>query len=150
MAAHVLWHWCENLVLHNGDKGSSERDATHFMLGWLCLSNYMNNNQLDALFIFSWLSYHTSTCCGRISSPSSAGRMYICGKWCLLYFWINCQRALPEWKLVPFQPGLLKSPEYGVRPRTLKPYSGDLNYCLNCIPASEAGLKESSKYVRQK
>jgi hypothetical protein len=36
----------------------------------------MNNNQHDALFIFSLLSYHTSTCLGRISSPSSRGRMY--------------------------------------------------------------------------
>jgi hypothetical protein len=34
-------------------------------------STYMNNNQHDALFIFSLLSYHTSTCFGRISSPSS-------------------------------------------------------------------------------
>jgi hypothetical protein len=46
------------------------------MLGWPCISNYMNNNQLDALFIFSLLSYHTSTCFGCISSPSSGGRMY--------------------------------------------------------------------------
>jgi hypothetical protein len=37
----------------------------------------MNNNQHDALFIFSLLSYHISTCFGRISSPSSGGRMYI-------------------------------------------------------------------------
>jgi hypothetical protein len=37
----------------------------------------MNNNQLDALFIFSLLSCHTSTCFGRISSPSSGDRMYI-------------------------------------------------------------------------
>jgi hypothetical protein len=39
---------------------------------------FMNYNQLDVLFIFSLLSYHTSTCFGRISSPSSGGRMYIC------------------------------------------------------------------------
>jgi hypothetical protein len=35
----------------------------------------MNNNQLDALFIFSLFSYHTSTCFGRISSPSSGAGM---------------------------------------------------------------------------
>jgi hypothetical protein len=39
--------------------------------------NYVYNNQLYALFIFSLLSYHTSTCFGRISSPSSGGRMYV-------------------------------------------------------------------------
>jgi hypothetical protein len=55
---------------------------------------YMNNNQHDALFIFSLLSYHTSTCFGRISSPSSGGRMYICGKWYLLYFCVDCHRPL--------------------------------------------------------
>jgi hypothetical protein len=38
--------------------------------------NYMNNNQHYALFFFSLLSYHTSTCFGHISSPSSGGRMY--------------------------------------------------------------------------
>jgi hypothetical protein len=36
----------------------------------------MNNNQHDALFIFSLLSYHTSTCFGLIISPSSGARMY--------------------------------------------------------------------------
>jgi hypothetical protein len=56
------------------------------MLGWPRILNYMNNNQPDALFIFSLLSYYTSTCFGRISSPSSGGRMYICGKWYLLSF----------------------------------------------------------------
>jgi hypothetical protein len=33
----------------------------------------MNNNQHDALFISSLLSYHISTCLGRINSPSSGG-----------------------------------------------------------------------------
>jgi hypothetical protein len=52
----------------------------------------MNNNQHDALFIFSLLSYHTSTCCGRISSPSSGGRMYtrICGSGT-----VDCQQTRP-------------------------------------------------------
>jgi hypothetical protein len=49
----------------------------NFMLGSPCILNYMNNNQNDALFIFSLLSYHTSTCFGRINSPPSGGRMYI-------------------------------------------------------------------------
>jgi hypothetical protein len=39
----------------------------------------MNNNQLDALFVFSLLSFHTSTRFGHISSPPSGGRIYICG-----------------------------------------------------------------------
>jgi hypothetical protein len=42
--------------------------------------SYMNKNHLDALLIFSLLSYYTSTCFGHISSPSSGGRMYIRGK----------------------------------------------------------------------
>jgi hypothetical protein len=42
---------------------------------------YINNNPHYALFIFSLLSYHTATCFGRISSPSSGSIMYICGKW---------------------------------------------------------------------
>jgi hypothetical protein len=67
----------------------------NFMLGWLRILNYMNNDQHDALLIFSLLSYHTSTCFGRISSPSSEGRMYICGTWYLLYFWVDCQQACP-------------------------------------------------------
>jgi hypothetical protein len=33
--------------------------------------NYTYINQLDALFILSLLDYHTSTCFGRINSPSS-------------------------------------------------------------------------------
>jgi hypothetical protein len=33
--------------------------------------NYMYNNQLDAQFILSLLSYHTSTSFGRVNSPSS-------------------------------------------------------------------------------
>jgi hypothetical protein len=45
----------------------------------------MYNNQLDALFILGLLNYHTSTSMGIISSPSSGGRMYICGRWYLCY-----------------------------------------------------------------
>jgi hypothetical protein len=32
----------------------------------------------------------------------------------------------------------------------LTPYPGDLNHCRNCTTASEDGLKESPKHVRQK
>src|SRR5215510_14763406 len=60
--------------------------------------SYMYNNQHDAPFFFGLLSYHTSTCFGRISSPSSGGRMYIFRKWYLLYFCVDCQRAWLEWK----------------------------------------------------
>jgi hypothetical protein len=42
---------------------------------------YMNNNQHDALFIFSLLSCHSYTCFGHISSPTSGGRTYMWGKW---------------------------------------------------------------------
>jgi hypothetical protein len=44
----------------------------------------------------------------------------------------------------------LQSPGYGVRARALTPYPGDLNHCRSCTPASEDGLKESPKHVRQK
>jgi hypothetical protein len=56
-----------------------------FMFGWPCISNYSCiRNQHDALFIFTLLNYHASTCFGPICSPSSGGRMCICGKWYLL------------------------------------------------------------------
>jgi hypothetical protein len=43
-----------------------------------------------------------------------------------------------------------KCPGEGVIVRTLTPYPGDLNDCQICTPASEGGLKESPKHVRQK
>jgi hypothetical protein len=39
---------------------------------------------------------------------------------------------------------------YGISAQTLTPYPADLNHCRNCTPASEDGLKESPKHVRQK
>jgi hypothetical protein len=39
---------------------------------------------------------------------------------------------------------------YGISAQALTPYSGDLNHCRNCTPASEDGIKESLKNVRQK
>jgi hypothetical protein len=43
-----------------------------------------------------------------------------------------------------------KSSGYGVSARVLTPYPGDLNRCRNCTPASEDGIKESPKHVKQK
>jgi hypothetical protein len=39
---------------------------------------------------------------------------------------------------------------YDISHRALTPYSGDLNHCRRCVPASEDGLKENPKHVRQK
>jgi hypothetical protein len=39
---------------------------------------------------------------------------------------------------------------YGVSARALTPYPGDLNHCRSCTLASEDGLIESPKHVRQK
>jgi hypothetical protein len=43
-----------------------------------------------------------------------------------------------------------KFPGYGVSARALTPYTVDFNHCRSCTPASENGLKESPKHVRQK
>jgi hypothetical protein len=43
-----------------------------------------------------------------------------------------------------------KSPGYGVSVWALTSYPGDLNHCQSCTPASEDGLMESPKHVRQK
>jgi hypothetical protein len=64
-----------------------------YSLNFSTIYEYMNNNQHDALFIFSLLSYQTSTSFRRISSPSSGVRTCICGKLHLLYFRVYCQRA---------------------------------------------------------
>jgi hypothetical protein len=45
-------------------------------------------NQHDALFTFTSLHRHTSTCFGPICSRSSGGKMYTCGKWYLFYCWV--------------------------------------------------------------
>jgi hypothetical protein len=42
-----------------------------------------------------------------------------------------------------------KSPGYGFSAWALTPYPGGVNHCQNCTPASEDGLKESPKHVRQ-
>jgi hypothetical protein len=43
-----------------------------------------------------------------------------------------------------------KSSGHDVSARTLSPYPGDLNNTRSCTPASEDGLKESTKHIRQK
>jgi hypothetical protein len=43
-----------------------------------------------------------------------------------------------------------KSAGFGVSARALTPYPADLNRCRSCTPASEDGLKESPKHVRNK
>jgi hypothetical protein len=43
-----------------------------------------------------------------------------------------------------------KSLGYGVSVRVRTPYPGDLNHCRSCTPASEYGLTEIQKHVRQK
>jgi hypothetical protein len=43
----------------------------------------------------------------------------------------------------------LMSPGYGVSARALTPYPVNFNHCRNCTPASEDGVKESAKHVRQ-
>jgi hypothetical protein len=73
----------------------------HFMLGWPCIMNYVYNNQLDALFILSLLSYHTSTCFGRINSPSSGGRMYI--MWQIVLVILLCWLSAGPLTVNPFQ-----------------------------------------------
>jgi hypothetical protein len=81
-----------------------------------------------------------------------------------IYFFLTCFRLsfspsseagvqLLQW---------FKSPRHGVSARArmetyssilareLTPYIGELNHCRICSPASENGLKESPKHVRQK
>jgi hypothetical protein len=53
-----------------------------------------------------------------------------------IYFCFKCFRLF-----------ISPSSEVGV---ALTPYPGDLNHCRICTPASEDGLKESPKHVRQK
>jgi hypothetical protein len=43
-----------------------------------------------------------------------------------------------------------KSGGYGVSARALTPYPGYMDHCRSSTPASEDGLKDSPKHVRQK
>jgi hypothetical protein len=90
-------------------------------------SNYKkwNSKMTNVMHKFLILAIYFSLTCFRLFfSPSSdAG----------IQFW--------QW----FNP-----PEYEVSTRALTPYSGGMNHCQNCIPASEDGLKESPKHVRER
>jgi hypothetical protein len=96
-AEGIVRQTINNFTIQRKIKKRHKHEFKYFMLGWLCILNYMYNNQLDALFILSFMTYHTSTSFGNINSPSSGGRMYICGKWYWLCFWVDCQRAWMEW-----------------------------------------------------
>jgi hypothetical protein len=66
--------------IHNEDHGSVDSvyavlTLTYKLKLYKPVGPYINNNQLDALFIFSLFSYHTATCFGCISSPSSGGKI---------------------------------------------------------------------------
>jgi hypothetical protein len=74
--------------------------GTNFTYGLPCILNYISiisyisiMNQHDALFVFTLLAYHVSTCFGPIFNPSSGGSKCICGKWCLFFFEAVCRQA---------------------------------------------------------
>jgi hypothetical protein len=67
-----------------------------FIFCWPCISIYVcNKNQLFALFILSLFRQSTSTCFGRICSPSSGGILYIYNNWYVLCFLVDCLLAWP-------------------------------------------------------
>jgi len=49
-----------------------------------------DENQLDAVFIFSLFRQSTSTCFGHICSPSSGGILFIYSNWYVLWFSVDC------------------------------------------------------------
>jgi hypothetical protein len=68
----------------------------NFMLCWPCISIYLcNKNQLIALFILSLFRQSTSTCFGRICSPSSGSTLYLYNNWYILYILVDCLLAWP-------------------------------------------------------
>jgi hypothetical protein len=75
-------------------------------------------------FLIYLSNYFCLICFGRSFSPSSDAGV-----------------QLRQWS---------KFPRYGVSARALTPYAEYLNYCRSCTPASEDGLKESPKHIRQK
>jgi hypothetical protein len=63
-----------------------------FVFCWPCISIHpCNENQLDALFIFSLFRQSTSTCFGHICSPSSGGILYI-------DIFVNCNCVDTRWQ----------------------------------------------------
>jgi hypothetical protein len=77
--------------------------------------------------------------------------IYLSIYFCLIYFGLSLSPYseagvhLRQW---------FKSLGHGVSARALAraltPYQEDFNYCRNCTPAPEDGLKESLKHIRQK
>jgi hypothetical protein len=106
------------------------------MLTWSCDQFYvvmtvhfgmkLFDDQINAHFLnlFYLCIYFCLTCFGLSFSPSSEAGV-----------------QLRQW---------LKPPDYGVSARALGLYLADLNPYRNCTPASEDGLNESPKHVRQK
>jgi len=80
--------------------------ARHLSLSWSISSpcpplyfsninfNPCNENQLNALFIFSLFRQSTSTCFGHICSPPSRGILYIYNNWHLLCWKEVCLKLL--------------------------------------------------------
>jgi hypothetical protein len=66
----------------------------------------------------------------------------------LKHFITMCETSIMM-KLYNYQRNA-QSPGYGVSTWALTPYPADLNNCRSCTPASEDGLKESPKHVRQR
>jgi hypothetical protein len=64
-----------------------------------------------------------------------------------IYFCLTCF----EISFTPSSEACIQLRQYSsIIARALTPYSGDLNHCRSCTPASEDGLKESPKHVGQK
>jgi hypothetical protein len=82
-----------------------------FMLSGPCILNYMNDNKHDALFIFSLLSYHTST----VSDVSAAHLqeaecIYLANGTC---YTVQCNKChLPHIYILPPEDGLLIRPKH--------------------------------------
>jgi E3 ubiquitin-protein ligase DOA10 len=81
-------------------------------------------NNIMHKYLINLCIYFCLTCFGLSFSPSSEAGV-----------------QLRQW---------FKSDGYAVSARVRTPYPGDLNHCRSCTPASEDGLTESQKHVRQK
>ena len=55
-----------------------------------------NENQLDALFIFSLFRQSTSACFEHVCSPSSGGILFIYNNWYVLCFSVDCLQPNPS------------------------------------------------------
>jgi hypothetical protein len=91
------------------------------------------NNQRNAqVFVIHFLIYFCLTYFGLSLSPSSRGTVYKSDSGSSFLGMVSASG-----------PGCNLA-------RSLTPYPADLNHCQIYTPASEDGLKESPKYVRQK